>query len=512
MELNNTEIKKEKNISMEILRSVAMLMIVTLHYLQKGGLLSESLVGATGSQGLFWLLEMLCIGSTNVFVLISGYFMADSKFNIWKVVRLWGQVFFYSIIVLIAMILCGAVDYKDFLNLHELMFYFCPLSMGHYWFATTYMILYIVSPVLIGAAKKADKKSLGITVLLLLTVSSLLKSVIPFELTFDDRGLGILSFISLFMTGVYIRMYGCPIFKTKLTAFFGFVSFALLAWVFRYGASIFVGNTGKYEQLISISTDFNFIFIVGIALGLFMFFLNADIKKNGFTGFLVRIAPYTFGVYLLHEHNLLRYRWLEFLKVGETYEAFRPAHLMLSVLFVFGAGIIIDLIRSLIFKLIERLWAFAMKIYNAKREVFDYLIFGVLATVVNWAAYIITSRVYIVHLIPDDETLMKMVSNVIAWIAAVLFAYWTNRTFVFKSEVTGKGAVFKEFVAFIGARITTFLVEMFLFWIMIDKMHINDIVSKVVISVVVIILNYVFSKLFIFKKSDNKEKIKEEEK
>ena len=53
---------------------------------------------------------------------------------------------------------------------------------------------------------------------------------------------------------------------------------------------------------------------------------------------------------------------------------------------------------------------------------------------------------------------------------------------------------------------------MFLFWIMIDKMHINDIVSKVVISVVVIILNYVFSKLFIFKKSDNKEKIKEEEK
>ena len=341
---------------------------------------------------------------------------------------------------------------------------------------------------------------------MLLTVSSLLKSVIPFELTFDDRGLGILSFISLFMTAVYIRLYGCPIFKTKMTAFIGFISFALLSWIFRYGASIYVGDSGKYQHLLNIGTDFNFMFVVGISIGLFMFFLHLDIKKNMFTDFMVRIAPYTFGVYLLHEHNLLRYKWLEVMKVGDKYGYLRPVHLILTVLIVFSVGIAIDLFRSLLFILIERLWAFAMKIYNGKREIFDYLIFGVLATVVNWAAYIITSRVYIIHLIPDDETLMAMISNIIAWVAAVLFAYWTNRTFVFRSDVTGKGAVFKEFVAFIGARITTFLIEMLLFWIMIDRMKINDIVSKIIISVVVIILNYVFSKLFIFKKAKNTDK------
>ena len=138
--------KKDKNISYEILRVVSMLMVITLHYLVKGGLLRESLVGASASEGVFWFLEAACLCCVNVYVLISGYFLTESNFKIEKVIRLWGQVLFYSILVLLVLAVTGVVDYKDFLNLHELLFYFCPVTMGHFWFATTYLIFYIVSP------------------------------------------------------------------------------------------------------------------------------------------------------------------------------------------------------------------------------------------------------------------------------------------------------------------------------------------------------------------------------
>ena len=74
--------KKDKNISYEILRVVSMLMVITLHYLVKGGLLRESLVGASASEGVFWFLEAACLCCVNVYVLISGYFLTESNFKI----------------------------------------------------------------------------------------------------------------------------------------------------------------------------------------------------------------------------------------------------------------------------------------------------------------------------------------------------------------------------------------------------------------------------------------------
>ena len=95
-----------------------------------------------------------------------------------------------------------------------------------------------------------------------------------------------------------------------------------------------------------------------------------------------------------------------------------------------------------------------------------------------------------------------MTANVIAWIAAVLFAYWTNRNFVFRSTITGFAARLREFWQFVAARIFSFLVELVMFFVMIHILKMNDIVSKLIVGIVVIILNYIFSKLWVFK--DNK--------
>ena len=169
------------------------------------------------------------------------------------------------------------------------------------------------------------------------------------------------------------------------------------------------------------------------------------------------------------------------------------------ILSIFFIGIFVDFIRSLIFSLIIKIWDFGMKIYHSKQEVFDYLVFGFLATVVSWVAYLVARDAFISHFFPGEDTTIALISNLISWIIAVLFAYVTNRTFVFKSEATEKDAVIKELFSFIGSRVTTFLIDEGMMFIFVDIVKMNDIIAKVIVSFVVIVLNYVFSKLFVFK-------------
>lgn len=128
--------------------------------------------------------------------------------------------------------------------------------------------------------------------------------------------------------------------------------------------------------------------------------------------------------------------------------------------------------------------------YLKYKEIINYLIFGVLTTLVNFIVYVILSKVMLV-----DE----VIANIIAWIISVIFAYITNRVYVFESKSKGLKSIIKEFSSFIGCRLFSGIVDMGSFWLLVTVLKMNDIVSKIIISVFVVILNYVFSKLIIFK-------------
>lgn len=125
-----------------------------------------------------------------------------------------------------------------------------------------------------------------------------------------------------------------------------------------------------------------------------------------------------------------------------------------------------------------------------KKELISYLIFGVLTTVVNIVVYYVFNTWLQVN---------YLVSNAIAWIASVLFAYITNRKYVFDSKNT---SMFNELVKFIGARLSTGIMDMILMWLLVDVLSMNSMVSKIVVNVLVIVLNYVLSKVFVFKKEE----------
>ncbi len=141
----------------------------------------------------------------------------------------------------------------------------------------------------------------------------------------------------------------------------------------------------------------------------------------------------------------------------------------------------------------KKLWDFGWGLYKKHEEGFNYLIFGFLAFVLNYILYFIFA---------DALSMHYMAATVISWVLTVVFAYWTNRTFVFKSRNKDFSAIAKEFVAFIGARVATEVLEIVLMYVMVDLLTINDKISKLVCQTIVILANYVLSKIWIFKKSD----------
>ena len=130
-------------------------------------------------------------------------------------------------------------------------------------------------------------------------------------------------------------------------------------------------------------------------------------------------------------------------------------------------------------------------LYTKYREAVIYIIFGVLTTAVDFVTYILLTRLNVF-----DEN----VSNVISQAAAILFAFVTNKIFVFNDKTNGIKELTLQLFKFVSLRLITLGLNSILFYFMIDMLKINDIITKALVSVIVIILNYVFSKLIVFTK------------
>ncbi|GHV97229.1 membrane protein [Lactobacillus nasalidis] len=135
------------------------------------------------------------------------------------------------------------------------------------------------------------------------------------------------------------------------------------------------------------------------------------------------------------------------------------------------------------------------QLWEKYKDTIPYVIFGVLTTVVNIGVFWFFYR---------QLHVWMMVSNIIAWFASVLFAYLTNRKWVFHSEAASFADYCKEITAFFAARLATGVLDWLIMFIFAEKMGFNDMIMKIVANIVVIILNYVASKFWIFKSKNSK--------
>lgn len=125
------------------------------------------------------------------------------------------------------------------------------------------------------------------------------------------------------------------------------------------------------------------------------------------------------------------------------------------------------------------------------KSVISYLFFGVCTTVINMATYYLCYNVSGIPNVP---------STMIAWVVAVVFAYITNKLFVFDSKSFKADVLVREVASFFGCRLLTGILDVIIMYVAVDVMDMNSTLWKLVSNVLVIILNYVASKLVIFKK------------
>lgn len=135
-------------------------------------------------------------------------------------------------------------------------------------------------------------------------------------------------------------------------------------------------------------------------------------------------------------------------------------------------------------------------LYKKYEEIVNYLIVGGLTTIVSLASYYLCVYTFLNPTIGIE----LQIANLISWVIAVTFAYFTNRKFVFKSHEKN---MIKEAASFYTSRIATLLMDMAIMFLFVTVLHGNDKIAKIIVQIVVTIGNYIISKFFVFKNKKN---------
>lgn len=139
----------------------------------------------------------------------------------------------------------------------------------------------------------------------------------------------------------------------------------------------------------------------------------------------------------------------------------------------------------------KNLIEFIKEKYTKYKEILNYLIVGVLTTVISLGSY----YALVFTILNPKNGIQLQIANITSWILSVTFAYISNRIFVFKSKEKN---IFKEATKFYMARVSTLLIDMLFMFLFVSIANMNDKVAKIIVQIVILVLNYVFSKLFVF--------------
>lgn len=333
--MDNKSSKRSSNI--DLLRIVSMLLIIWLHSIDHSGVLEEAdAVGGIMSVYVrfTYMLVQVCV---NCYVLISGYFLVTSKFRIQKLVALWMEVVFYS--VMIKLVFMG-IGYTPF-SLFSLISCIVPVFTGRYWFITIYFGLYIISPFLniaIHAMNREQHLKLNIELFFLFSV---MISVSPvFKGMNSGEGWGLAWFVVLYFLASWFRLYynSNGKWKVKILGWAGIA--VIVTLIYEIGgrlspARIIASNWYRYDSVPAYM----------MSLILFVAFLNIQISSERISRAIAVVAPSTLGVYLIHAHaSLSPWSW-EVLNLPKKMQSpLFPLIQLLAVVGIFIGCSCIDLV------------------------------------------------------------------------------------------------------------------------------------------------------------------------
>lgn len=342
--------KKQRNANMDLLRIVSMLLIVFLHSIDHSGVLENEVNCGNGMYFYVRFTYALCQVCVNIYIMLSGYFMVKSKFRLQKLVTLWMETVFYSLLLRIIFILAGI---KPF-SIASLVSCFVPILTGRYWFLTIYVGMYLISPFLNTLINAMDKKQHGLLNVCLFGLMSLWSSIHPSIAGMNSGGgWGLAWFATLYITAAWFRLYYMPDHKpfrwlaafAVIPALIAVMQYVLKNWISVGAISSMVGNWFRYDSVP--------VYVMTICL--FVGFQNVNIRGKAMSRAICAVAPLTLGVYLIHAHaDVSPWSW-EVLALPEKMDTWLfPVIQLCCVMGIFTVCIVIDGLRKVTFGKIEQ--------------------------------------------------------------------------------------------------------------------------------------------------------------
>lgn len=346
----------KRQANFELLRIVAMLMIIVLHYLNKSDLILLYTQEHSAVNYAAHFIEAFCIVAVNCYVLLSGYFLVESAWKPERVVSLVAQILFYSVLIPIVLICVGVISAGD-LSVYDWLNYVLPIEAEHYWFATAYLIMYLFAPLLAAGVKAVEKRTLQIIIGIMVLFFSVWKSLLPASLATDRYGYDYGWFLCLFLIAAYIRLYGLPKLEKKRSAAFLYAGMSLGIFLLTVLSGILAEVLAPFAYYMDMPDTYNHILCLLASVGFFMLFKDMKPWEGRAAAVIRWTAPYTFGVYLLHEHILVRYRWMQWLRVETVWGSWKfIPHMFGCVFIVYVIGTAVDCARAWIFRRVKVLY------------------------------------------------------------------------------------------------------------------------------------------------------------
>lgn len=357
---------RKRQANFELLRIIAMYMVVVMHYLNRT---VDSLFFGGGLSGLrvtAILLDSFCIVAVNVYVLISGYFLSAAPCSWKRAVRPVVQTLFYTVLIPPLLAALGVLPASEAFGIYHIWNSIFPVQSGHYWFVTAYVVMVLFSPVLNAALDRLDRKELRWVLAALLLFFCVGKSFSPIRFAPDRYGYDFGWFLVLYLIGGYLRRYGAGPLRTASAGWGVYLASAAGIAALEL---LLAGPGSRLEGLryfASVPFHYNFLLCLTGALGLFCAFLHMDVKEGSFAACVRRVSPAMLGVYLIHEQADVAGRWFDWVNglTGRLGSAWAQTMeqavcvtpvwrylllLLLQVTLVFAACAAIDLLRGALF-------------------------------------------------------------------------------------------------------------------------------------------------------------------
>lgn len=327
----------ERNYGVDLLRVVLMFCIVVGHLYAHTEI--RSLLPFLSGKWVFtWLTQTVTVCAVNCFVIITGYYMTRAKYDLYKLIKLWGEVIFYSIAVTILLVVICKITISPGLIINA----FFPVFRQEYWFFTMYILLYLLVPFLNVGLNRMSKRMHRVLVVIIMIFFYIepLGSALFFEYD-NTEGFSIVAFITLYIIGSYLAKCrdlskrNC-VLVLAVSSLIMFTSKILLQHIVdKY--SLGLGTGLLYHN--------NSIFVLINAIALFELF-----KQKGVNTHLQKCVSWmsssVFAVYLLHEKPAMR----EIIWNQSLVKCLTAANLPLYLLAVIGIGIGILIVGILIDK------------------------------------------------------------------------------------------------------------------------------------------------------------------